>query len=96
MTLISSVQQFGLKIKEEDLIEINALRLGKQYKDEEEETYLTGSCEKKPLTTSPFVRYLSTMAKLRMVIGHTSIWFSKSKTVLIALDIYTPSSTEWS
>ena len=51
---------FGLKIKKEDLDEINKKRTNNKYTDKDAATWLLGSPKKNkaPLISSPFVRYL--------------------------------------
>mgnify|MGYP001372746814 CR=1 FL=1 len=53
---VSRAFALGMIITEEQLAEINKIREGTVYKDEEAATYLLGSEAKKPLTESPFVR----------------------------------------
>ena len=57
--MVSRAFGFGMDISKDNILEINKLREGKQYKDEDAATYLLGSSLKKPLDGSPFVRYLN-------------------------------------
>ena len=57
--MVSRAFGFGMEIEASVLLEVNKLREGKQYKDEEAATYLYGNAAKKPLEESPFVRYLN-------------------------------------
>ena len=56
--MVSRATGFGLQITDEQLLEINKLRLNKSYVDAEAATYLRGSSTKKPLKESPFIIYL--------------------------------------
>ena len=53
--MVSRAFGFGMEIGSEDLLEINMLRVGKKYADEEAATYLYGNSAKKELLESPFV-----------------------------------------
>jgi hypothetical protein len=57
--MVSAMQSyefgFGLELSADELAQVNALRLGEHYCDREAATELTGSSEKQPLVSSPFV-----------------------------------------
>ena len=57
--MISREFGFGMEITEAQLLEVNRLREGAKYTDEEAATHLNGVADKKPLSESPFVRYLA-------------------------------------
>ena len=57
--MVSAMQSyefgFGLELSVDELAQVNALRLGEHYCDRAAATELTGSSEKQPLVSSPFV-----------------------------------------
>ena len=57
--IVSRSLGWGMIITDNELLEINKLRLGKKYTDEEAASYLNGSDLKKDLVESPFIRYLN-------------------------------------
>ena len=56
---VSRALGLGLTISEMQLSEINKVRAGQSYTDEEAATYLKGNSRKPPLKESPFIRYLN-------------------------------------
>jgi hypothetical protein len=75
---------FGVDVSPDQLEEINMIRENQKYKDERAATEAGGlkDARKKPLTSSPFVRFLN-MGPIRIGIGTTNIWCSNQRTGLM-------------